>query len=100
MRYYLCPLACKSWEECNTAIYILHEQEKIFTYDLQRIREVKASIFTPPALSTGIWEEPPHHMQSSIRDLLLNAKRDRHTANDRVDIFPLELCLYFHLSSA
>ena len=38
----------------NTAIYILHEQEKIFIYDLQRIREVKASIFTPPAISTGV----------------------------------------------
>ena len=37
--------------------YILHEQE-ITPYD-QRIREVKASIFTPPALSTGIWKEQP-----------------------------------------
>ena len=50
----------------NTGIYILHEQETIFSYD-QRIREVKTSIFTPPALSTGVWEEPP---QSYIRDLL------------------------------
>ena len=41
----------------NIGIYILHEQE-ITPYD-QRIREVKASIFTPPALSTGIWKELP-----------------------------------------
>ena len=52
----LCPLACKPWLE--HWYYVLHEQEKIFSYN-QRIRQVKASIFTPPSLSTGIWEEPP-----------------------------------------
>ena len=37
-------------------------------FHITRSREsIKTSIFTPPALSTGVWEEPP---QYSIRDLL------------------------------
>ena len=44
----------------------LSYMSKIFLY-YNRNREIKASVFTPPALSTGIWKEPP---QSFIRDLL------------------------------
>ena len=44
----------------------LSYMSKIFLY-YNRNRVIKASIFTPPALSTGIWKEPP---QFSIRDLL------------------------------
>ena len=52
---------------------------------------VKASIFTPPALSSGVWEEPP---QSSIRDLLQCWMR-RETA-----IQQMMGWICFHLSSA
>ena len=44
---------------CVQCTYIMHEQKKIFLYD-QRIREVRYSLFAPPALSTGVWEELPH----------------------------------------
>ena len=59
-------ISCALWLGENTGVSILHEQEKIFLY-YKRNREIKASIFAPPALSTGIWKEPA---QSSIRDLL------------------------------
>ena len=82
---YLCLFACKSLLE-HWYLYIVWAREDIFIWPENQ----RSSIFTPPALSTGIWEELP---QSSIRDLLQCwMRRDTHTANDGMGIFPLELC--------
>ena len=89
MKYYLYPLPGKSWWE-HWYLYLAWTREE-FTYDLQRIREVKASIFTPPALSSGVWEEPP---QSSIRDLPQCWMRRKTAIQQMIG------WIYFHLSFA
>ena len=61
-------------------------------FHITRSREsIKTSIFTPPALSTGVWEEPP---QYSIRDLLqcwMRKETTIHAVNDGVNMLPVEL---------
>ena len=70
-------------------IYILHEQEKIFPYD-QRVREVKTSIFTPPPLNRDMGRAVIIFYKRLTA--MLNEKRDSHTANDGVIMFPLKIC--------
>ena len=95
MRYYLCPLTCKSWwEYCY--LYLAWTREDIYIWPAENQRSKGFNFYTTSPINWGMGRAAT--LQSSIGDLLLNEKRDSHTANDRVDIFPLELCLYFHLS--
>ena len=87
IRYYLCPLAGKSWlEHCMVFISCMSKRRYF-----HMIRESeKTSIFTPPPLN---WDMGRAVIIFYKRlTAMLNEKRDSHTANDGVNMFPLELC--------